>query len=179
MPKYHQKIIPSGLQEQLAAARSPDTHPDVLDILIEIPEGVVQIAVAENPSTAAQTLAALVPHNLHSKADQWLATALATNINTPDYALQRLAERIAPLLGSETGSEEFVQIGVKLCCNPSTPHEALELLLKKQKTTAQFREAVAKQTRRADVLQLLAKDRSQAVRAQAIKTLESISEASA
>jgi hypothetical protein len=159
------------VEEQLAAARSNATMPDILDILAEIPNEAILIAVAENPATSPLTLAGLVPTRLNSQKDRDMAFALAQNSHTPDHALAKLAAQVAQLHASGQDQDIWLMVGVALCCNPNTPFEQVAELLAPNRDTEEFRRIVAQETRRNDVLKLLQNDRSAKVRRQAASTL--------
>ncbi len=172
MPKYR-KIVPSKLQDQLDAARSPNTPQDVLDILTEVPNSTLQAAIAENPNASPSTLAGLVPINLQSVEAQLIATALAKNNNTPSSILERIVNLINPLLTNKSVSDSLTQLSVALCCNLNTPSNAVETLLNNTYNATRFREIVATETRRRDVLNLLAEDNYYSVRQQVLRTMQS------
>src|SRR4051794_17808133 len=90
--KFHASA--DNWEADLAAARSPETSHDTLDMLTESGFEAVRMAVAEHRSTKPFTLAKLVPLRIQSPSDLNLVTALAQNDNTPGYALNRLAERM-------------------------------------------------------------------------------------
>jgi len=158
------------VEEQLAAARSPATAPDVLDILVESQNEAIRIAVAENPATSPFTLATLVPMRLNAKKDRDMAVALAQHSHTPDHALSRLAAQVAEYQARGRDQDIWLPVGVALCCNPNTPFEQVAMLLAQNRDTLEFRWAVAQETRRDDVLKLLQNDRSARVRQQAAST---------
>src|SRR5207249_11275398 len=114
-------------KEELEAARSPEPTPDELEILIESPFEVVGIAVAEHPNTKPFTLAELVPLSLQSPSDLDLAAALARNNNTPDYALRKLGDRMAPCLDGRLDQEKCFEICVAVCCHANTPLEVIRM----------------------------------------------------
>src|SRR5207253_3146507 len=128
----------------------------------------------EHPNTDPRTLAELVPLNLNSAPSQYLALALAQNSRTPDYALRRLADEVETCLDNQRGHGTCFEIGVCLCCHPATPLEVIVPLLAPQNSATEFRKVVARESRRADVLQLLQTDRSETVRKQAQKTIENM-----
>lgn len=68
--------------------------------------------------------------------------------------------------------------GVLLCCNPTTPFQAIATLLYSARVAMQFRKVVARETRRRDVLNLLLNDSSETVRQQAQKSIEALTQAS-
>lgn len=163
-----------GPKEQLDAARSPDRSADELDVLAESQYNFVQTAVAEHPNTKGGTLAELVPMSLEGGAEQYLGAALARNANTPNYALERLGSSVAPYLRNERGQHVCFEIGVALSCHPQTPIEVLKILVSEEQSATVFRKVVARETRREDVLKILERDRSEAVRKQAAITLREL-----
>ena len=160
----------------LEAARSPETTPDELEILIESPFQVVSLAVAEHPNTKPFTLAQLVPLSLQSPSDLELAAALARNKHTPDYALRRLSERVAVCLDRRPVQEKCFEICVALCCHANTPLEIARMLLAPERSSIELRKVVARETRRRDVLELLEADRSASVRNQVLETSRSLND---
>jgi hypothetical protein len=175
MPKY--RTPKDQLEEQLEAARSLETTPDELEILSESAYTVVQIAVAEHPNAEPFTLAGSVPLSIQSPAYLELATALARNNNTPDHALERLAERLIVYLNREPDQERCFPAWVALTSNLSTPFHVIAELLAPNRSGTEFRKTVARETRRRDVLRLLLNDRNETVRKQAAETYESLASA--
>jgi hypothetical protein len=168
MLKYH------GPKEQLDAAKSLSTPPGELQALAKSSYSFVRIAVAENPNTQSHLLVGLLPDDLQSDANQYMAVALARNPKTQDAALSRLARMLLPLLkdwNNRGDSYKHFELGLALCSNKHTPIDAISPMLQPQNAGIVFRKVVARETRREDVLQILAHDRSEAVRKQAEQTL--------
>jgi hypothetical protein len=165
MPKYY------GPKEQLDAARSPGTSRDELSVLAESQHSFVREAVADHPNTDPSVLAELVPINMQSAPDQYIASAIARNANAPSVALARLAAGVLPFLDNGREHHKHFEVGVAVCCNANTPKDAIIKLLDYQRTSATFRKVVARETKREDVVRLLLLDRSENVRKEASQTL--------
>ncbi len=168
MPRYHTP------KEYLDAARSPETSSEELRMLAGSPYDFVAIAVAQHPNTEPDVLAALVPATITSWNEQALAAAIAHHPRTPVEALEMLAERLAPALDNGREHHMGFKAGVLLCCNPTTPFQAIATLLYSGRVAMQFRKVVARETRRRDVLNLLLNDSSETVRQRAQKSIEAL-----
>jgi hypothetical protein len=152
--------------DYLKLAKSPDTSTAQLRELATVPWSFVLAAAAQNPRTEPEVLASLLPDHLEDPRERDIARALAGNSRTPEATLRLLAERLTPFLDRERhhGQEYEYRAAVLLCCNPSAPSDALAQLLTWSCTARTFRAIVAKTTRRPDVLDILAADRSETVR---------------
>lgn len=78
-----------------------------------------------------------------------------------------LATSLTPYLHAGRESHGAFGAAVALCCNTSAPFAALQALLSPAVGKPQFRKVVARESRRADVLALLASDVSTSVAARA------------
>jgi hypothetical protein len=165
MPKYH------GPKEELDAARSPGASRDELSVLAESQHSFVREAVADHPNTDPFVLAELVPINLLSAPDQYIASAIARNANAPSFALERIAAGVLPFLDNGREHQKHFEVGVALCCNANTSQDTIIKLLDYEQTSATFRKVVARETKCEDVVRLLLLDRSETVRKQASQTL--------
>lgn len=119
-------------------------------------------------------MAGLVPASVGGDGAQALAAALARNSNTPDYALARLGVLITPFLQHERGQWMYTEIAAALACNAATPLDALSKMLSEETCATAIRKKVARESKRPEVLGLLAEDRSEAVRKRALLTLSEL-----
>ncbi len=166
MPRYHTP------KEYLDAARSWATSPAELRALAKAPYSFVVTAVARNPHTETDVLAALIPTVIVSWHEQELAAAIAQHPHTSADALATLAERLLPILDNGRGHQVGFKAGVLLCCNPMTPIQAIATLLRSEHVAMPFRKVVARETHRQDVLEILLTDRSETVRRQTRKSIQ-------
>ncbi len=164
--KYHS---PKDYQD---AAKSELTSVSELEKLAKSEYGFVKLAVANNSNVTEEILETLIPVCFDSWNEQELCAALTQNSKTLSKTLRKLAEKITPFLNSERNNDMAFTAGVNLFCHPNTPIDSLENLLKSDKTSVLFRRKVASSTNRKDVLNLLLKDRSEAVRKRALKNIE-------
>ena len=156
--------------EALTAAQSLDTSSKELELLAASSWDFVHVAVAGNPNATPETLSRLVPVSPESWNEQALIEALAQNPVTPPDTLDAAAQRLIPLHRKDM-SHRF-PAAVALCCNPKTNFESVSALLDPDITRRSYRKVVARETRRRDVLELLANERCGTVSSRARRTLE-------
>jgi hypothetical protein len=168
--KYH------SAKDYLDAATSPETSAAELEILAKSEYDFVRVGVAENPNITSEILASLIPSKIESWNEQALAAALSGNRKTPAEVLSLLAIELIPVLNHGRGNDQGFRAGVNLCCNLNTPLETIREVLNPEKVATQFRKAVARETRRRDVLSLLLTDRSETVRKRARASLELVNQ---
>lgn len=166
--KYHS---PKEYQD---AAKSPETPASELALLAKSEYNFVRFAVAENPNVTPEILASLVPDNLDSWNEQDIARVLVRNSKTLPETLSLLAEELIPFLDSGRNNDNALEAGIYLCNNPNTPFAAIEKIMTSEDVSTLFRRKVASKSQRQDVLELLMKDRSEAVRKRATNNLESL-----
>lgn len=164
--KYHS---PKEYQD---AAESELTPVSELSYLAKSEYSFVRLAVANNANVTETIIESLVPINMGSWNEQELSAALTKNPKTLPKTLGELAEKLTPFLNSARNNDMASQAGINLFCNPNTPIEALAEILKSDSVSVLFRRKIARETRRKDVLNLLLKDISEAVRKRASKNLE-------
>lgn len=92
-------------------AKSPDTHPAVLDVLASVDSEVFAERIAENPKAAATTLARLAAHSSPA-----VRIAVAENANTPAEILKILV------------NDEHVDVRFAMAENHNLDKELLETL---------------------------------------------------
>ncbi|MHC4259850.1 MAG: hypothetical protein ACYSTF_05500, partial [Planctomycetota bacterium] len=155
---------------------SSDTSPEQLRELAKVCHSFVQTAVARNPNTESDVLSSLMPDKIQSYNEQELADAIAQHLNTPVDVLRILAERLVPVLDNGRNHQLGFKAGVLLCTNPRTPIKAIEVMLRPECASMQFRKVVARETKRRDVLEILLNDRSETVRARAQKNVHVLKE---
>ncbi len=168
LKKYH------SAKDYLDAAKSRETPVAELEVLARSEYDFVRIAVAENSNMSPEILAALVPSKIESWNEQALAAALTGNQKTPVEALMLMASKLIPVLNHGKGNDHGFRAGKNLCCNANTPLESIREVLNPDKVAKLFRKAVAKTTRRKDVLTLLSSDRSETIRKRTRESLEKI-----
>ncbi len=101
-----------------------------------------------------------------------MAGAIIQNPKTTSETLALLAEKLIPVLDNGRDNDRGLEAGIFLCNNPNTPIEAIVKIMASDKTAILFRRKAASKTRRQDVLELLLKDRSEAVRKRASNNIE-------
>ena len=154
-------------KHRLNAAHSHATSAEELASLARSDMDFVRNAVAGNPNTSVDILRALVPTPLTSWSDQEIALSLACNPKSPVDLLVHLLQSLAPLLnGGRDGRVAFDAARI-LCANPVVPLESISALFSAPGVATRFREVLARDSTRADVLALLLKDRSAVVRRRA------------
>lgn len=166
--KYHS---PKEYQD---AAKSPETTASELALLAKSEYNFVRLAVAQNPNVTPEILASLVPDDLDSWNEQDIARALVQNSKTMPETLFLLAKKLIPSLDSGRDNDNALEAGIYLCNNPNTPFEVIEKIMGSEDVSTLFRRKVASKSRRQDILELLLKDRSEAVRKRAANNLESL-----
>jgi hypothetical protein len=160
----------SGPREALAAARDPDASIASLRELATSEWPFVRAAVAKHPTADAELLRSLTPRAIAHERDAGIAQALAEHPRTPAEALGALAGLALPYLGEPRENRWAFALGVALSRHPSTPWTSVRPLLESSRAVTQFRKVVARESHRADVLALLAADRSETVRRAASRT---------
>lgn len=161
--KYHSP------KEYLDAAKSSETTSEELASLAKSEYGFVQIAVAENSNVNAEILAMLVPNVLDDWNKQDLARVLTRNSKTSPEILSLIGEKLIPFLDNGRNNDMALEAGKNLCNNPNTPIQIIEKIMNSEKVAILFRRKVASKTQRQDVLKILLKDKSEAVRKRAAK----------
>jgi hypothetical protein len=159
MARYHSP------KEYLEEASSPATTAERLDILAESQWEFVRAAVAAHPNVAPLTLAGLVPTGARP-LDESIAVAIARRSNAPVDALRKLAIRFGRMV-NWSGRAVGFDLGLALLSNPASPDDVVVELLDPERSTRHFRMRVASTTTRADVLERLQQDRSEAVQKRA------------
>jgi len=154
----------TGPKEQLDMAKRAEASPEQLEALARSPYNFVLTAVAGNGNTPTSALDGLVPDEADTYPDQELLKALAWNPNTRVATLRRVADRLAGRLNGGRGNQVAFEAGIALFSRFDTPIEVLVALLNRAETSSEFRKVVARQTGRADVIEVLRRDRSERVR---------------
>jgi hypothetical protein len=163
-----------GPKDRLDAARNVETSADELKILATSQYDFVLTAVAAHPNTTSETLASLIPDNPDDWNTQERAAAIAQHPKSTTETLAKLCERIIPFLNQGRGNDFAMRAGVNLCCNINTQIETVQSLINDMRVSTQLRKVIARETRRADVLQLLTQDRSEVVRKRAFQTIDDL-----
>lgn len=159
-------------KDYLDAAKSPHTSAEELERLAEAEYSFVRVAVASNPNTPLATLSRLLPHPIESWWEQEVAEAIAIHPNATSELLARLAAELIPLLDNGRHHHTAFRAGILLCCNPIIPFLVIRQLLDPMAVAMQFRKVVARESSRHDVLDHLARDRSETVRRRATLRLD-------
>lgn len=160
MKKFH------GPKDYLDAARSLETTPDELDDLSNSEFGFVRKAVAANPRTRVKTLLKMIPEEIPKGGDddawriQELALEIARNPNLTVELLTVLAQKFMPALDKVRTHHLAFHAGVFFCSDPRVPFSVIESIVNPERSTKWFRRVVARETKRKDVLELLAQDSS-------------------
>lgn len=164
--KYHS---PKEYQD---AANSALTSVSELAYLAKSEYNFVRLAVANNPNVTAEILDSLVPLNFDSWNEQEISAALTGNLKTSSQTLEKLAQGLEPFLNSGRNNDMAFIAGVNLFNHPNASTDSLKEVLSSDKVSALFRRKIARESKRKDVLDLLLKDRSEAVRKRASKNIE-------
>jgi hypothetical protein len=165
MNRYH------GPKDYLDAARSTDTSAEELEALAVTEYPFVRAALAKNPSTPPRALSSLLSANLDRYPEQEVAEALAARTDASGALLERLAEALSTHLHGGRDSRAAFSAAVALCSNEAAPFDAIRRLLDPAVSKPVFRKVVARETRRADVLALLASDVSSTVAERARRSI--------
>ena len=163
-----------GPRDRLDAASSADTPPAELAVLTSSEHAFVRAALARNPKTPPDALRFLLRDALEREQEQEVAEALAARGDAPPELLTLLADALATHLHAGRDSHTAFGAAVALCCNPATPFAAVQMLLTSTMSKPTFRKVVARESRRADVLALLAHDVSSRVADRARKSIGDI-----
>lgn len=165
--KYH---TPKEYQD---AANSETT--DVLELaaLSKSEYNFVKLAVVNNSNVSAEILDSLVPDSFDSWEAQEISAAITENSKTSSKTLGKLAHKLIPFLNSGRNNDLASKAGINLFRHPETPVSSLAKILNSDKVSVLFKRKAARETNRKDALDLLLKDKSEAVRKRASKNLES------
>ncbi len=159
--------------DYLEAANSSSSVEE-LAFLAKASYDFVRLAVARNPSTTPEILRELVPAEYVSWNQQELAGAILENPKTPDETLRSTAIGLRPFLTFGRDTEMAGIAAVKVCDTPHVPIEIIKLLFDATETSPRLRSKVANNCSRKDVLEVLATDPSEAVRARAERALANL-----
>ncbi len=151
------------------AANASTTLPAELRALANAPYGFVVQAVARNPNTEPDLLFDLVPGHIQSDHELYIALAMIENPSTPLVILEILVDRLFPIRDVQPRDCLHMRVILALACSHRTPFTALERLLHPEQAPKHVRQRLAKETERADVVELLLDDPSDLVRKQAQK----------
>jgi hypothetical protein len=152
-----------GPKDYLYLAQSPHATPEELTKLAQSPYPFVVEAVATHPTTPGAVLGSLVPAAAESWHEQRLLRLLAKNPSLPAQHLAAIAERLIGKLDNGRANHEAFAAGLALI-RPDTPFDCLANILVDHRTAVQFRKAAARESPRADLMGLLARDLSETVR---------------
>lgn len=144
-------------------AESVDTPPEVLTRLAGSEYPFVVTRLADNPSTPADTLAALVPARANTDHEVDLLLTLARNPSTHSDALVGVAELLAPRLDRSSLGREWWAI-VSMFGRDDVSPAVLLGLLDSEVATRYFREEAAKRVVNSQVRDRLRRDKSSRVR---------------
>lgn len=151
-------------RDYLELARSPDVTPEQLSELAGLGYAFVSVAVAEHPSTPAGVLERLLPRgDASAETDHELFVVLARHPSTPPHVLRSIAARVPDGLHVRNAQRLF-EAGIELFRRADVDLGLLVTLLEDPLTTTEFRKVAARETTRADVLEVFAGDRSERVR---------------
>ncbi|HVE58559.1 MAG TPA: hypothetical protein VNB22_17125 [Pyrinomonadaceae bacterium] len=164
--KYHS---PKEYQD---AAKSASTPVSELAYLAKSEYNFVRLAVANNPNVTEEILDSLIPSNFDSWNEQEISAALTGNLTASSQTLKKLAQGLEPFLNSGRNNDMAFIAGVNLFNHPNASIESLKDVLMFDKVSVLFRRKIARETKRKDVLDLLLKDPSEAVRKRASKNIE-------
>lgn len=163
--KYHS---PKEYQD---AAKSEFTSTGELAELAKSEHNFVKLAVANNANVTEEILDSLVPEYYDEWGEQEIGAALAKNPKTAPKTLGKLAAKLSPHLTTERNKDMAAIAGINLFCNPNAPLDALNEILNSEQTSTLFRRKIARETQRNDVLEILLRDKSEAVRKRALKNI--------
>lgn len=155
-------------EARIAATNASDTA--ALKILAQHWFVYVRVAVALNPASAPEVLTMLIPAELVSDDDYQIVGALLQNPNVTEELCAQVAAGVRPAANQISPRDSFARECLKLLfSHPSLRIEvAVELLTVLPDHT---RGMICTTTRRKDILELLAKDRSGRIRSCAEKKL--------
>lgn len=164
--KYHS---PKEYQD---AAKSELTSVSELAYLAKSEYNFVRLAAANNPNITEEILDSLIPLNFDSWNEQEISAALTGNLKTSSQTLKKLAQSLTSYLNSGRNNDMAFIAGVNLFNHPNASIDSLKEVLSSGKISVLFRRKIARETKRKDVLDLLLKDKSEAVRKRASKNIE-------
>jgi len=155
--------------ECVRRARDPATGPEELARLSTSEYIFVRQEVAAHPNTPAASLSAMVPAALGTPDDFRIAWALLTNPGLPASDCGRISRLVPAVLSSILPREYYARSFMEaLGANAHASCEVLGVLLTPE-TPRHIREWIARKSRRADVLERLARDPSKIVRNVAVR----------
>jgi hypothetical protein len=151
--------------ERLRIASSSKTTPAQLEELAAIGELSVVAAVVVNPNTPPPVVEALVSSWIESGRGDELVAAAVADPRARHYVMKHLPDLMRGRLDGLPGHEGSFRLGATLCSRRDAPSEQLLAMLADAATSEAFREAVARETTRPDVQNVLRLDPSESVRA--------------